>query len=88
MTRSVEFRALGLAMERKIFEPWRPWEGSAKLAENEKFVEPNNQQSVNEPLTPELPAEKKELQECITEVAAQLVENSNFKDPENEDKHP
>ena len=70
-------------MERKKFEPSRPWEGSAKLAENEKFVEPNNQQSVHEPLRPKLPAEKKELQECITEVAAQLVENSNFKDPEN-----
>ena len=50
-------------------------------------MEPNNQQSVNEPLRPELPAEKKELKECITEVAAQLVENSNFKDQENEDKH-
>ena len=36
MTRSVEFGALGLAMERKKFEPWRPREGSAKLAENEK----------------------------------------------------
>ena len=59
VTGSVEFRALGLAMERKKFEPWRPWEGSAKLAENEKFVEPNNQQSVNEPLRPELPAEKR-----------------------------
>ena len=75
-------------MERNKFEPWRPWEGSAKSAENEKFVEPNNQQSVNEPLRPELPAGKKELQECIAEVAAQLVENSNFKDPENEGKHP
>ena len=50
-------------------------------------MEPNNQQSFNEPLRPELPAEKKELQECITEVAAQLVENSNSKDPENEEKH-
>ena len=32
---------------------------SLKLAENEKSVEPNNQLSVNEPLRPELPAEKK-----------------------------
>ena len=83
MTRSVEFRALGLAIERKNFEPWRPWEGSAKLAENEKFVEPNNQRNVNEPLRHELPAEKRSYRiECITDVAAQLVENSNFKDPE------
>ena len=59
MTRSVEFRALGLAMERKKFEPWRPWGGSTKLAENEKFVEPNNQQGVNEPLRPEHPAGKR-----------------------------
>ena len=27
----------------KKFEPWRPWEGSAKLAENEKFKDPENE---------------------------------------------
>ena len=43
MTRSVEFRALGLAMERKKFEPWMAWEASAKLAENEKFKDPENE---------------------------------------------
>ena len=30
-------------MERKKFEPWRSWEGSAKLAENEKFKDPENE---------------------------------------------
>ena len=30
-------------MERKKFEPWRPWEGSAKLVENEKFKDPENE---------------------------------------------
>ena len=43
MTRSVEFIVLGLAMERKKFEPWRRWESSAKLAENEKFKDPENE---------------------------------------------
>ena len=75
-------------MERKNFEPWRPWEGSSNLAEDEKFVEPINQQSVNEPLRTELPCGEQELQECITEVAVQLVENPTCKDPETEDKHP
>ena len=72
MTRSVKFRDLGLAMERKKFEPWRPWEGSAKLAENEKFVERNNQQNVNEPLRPELPAEKKSYRSVLLKLQPSL----------------
>ena len=43
MTRSVEFRALGLTLEGKKFEPWWSWEGSAELAENEKFKDPENE---------------------------------------------
>ena len=72
MTKSVEFRALGVAMEGKKIEPLRPWEGSAKLAENEKFVEPNNQQSVNEPLRPELPAEKKSYRSALLRLRSSL----------------
>ena len=72
MTRSVEFRVLDLAMELKKYEPWRPWEGSAKLAENEKFVEPNNQQSVNELLRPELPAEKKGYRSALLKLQPSL----------------
>ena len=64
--------------------------GGHGKAENENFVEPNNQQSVNEPLRPELPAEKKKsYRSALLKLRAQLVEtDSNFKDPENEDKHP